>query len=77
MWIKIEEKRWLNMDNFNDVQEFSDEKGYKHLEITDHKGQGGLFFSADSPEAKAILSYLENQEERKRKDEEKQFINSF
>lgn len=59
MWIKINEKRFLNMDNFLDVTQ-----GKKTIYLQGTQPNMYLSFIFDSPEAKAILTFLEEQEDR-------------
>jgi hypothetical protein len=57
MWIKINEKRWLNMDNLLDI-DVTGKTIYLQGLTPDMYTQS----PTDSPEAKAILKWLEEQE---------------
>lgn len=59
MWIKINEKRWLNMDNLLDIDAIG-KKIYLQGLTPDMYTQ----YPTDSPEAKAILQWLELHEDR-------------
>ena len=58
MWIKIAEKRYLNMDKFVEVKEYNYSRIDKCLELRIDSEQV-LAFPINSPEAQAILRWLE------------------
>ncbi len=59
MWIKIAEKKYLNMDVFVEVEVYTHSATGRRVGLTEKNKNEGRDYPINSPEAQAILKWLE------------------